>query len=780
MVRRASLAVEGLEDRALLSSLAYSLTTDQSVYQVGQPIEMTFTETNTGDQPVTVAVIPTDFSVSQNNAVIWQSDPANADQPPTSETLLPGQSVSQTASWDGTEPYLTPSPGGVSQSTQVNAFGTFVISNPSAPEGLTATFQITDPFVATLTTDQSVYQLGEPVQLTYTEVNTADQSITIPRLDRDDFGITHNGTPVLSGGFLSGPGTETVAPGQVFTTSQTWNGIPMLSPYTLANLTGTFVASYGPAPNETQATTTFQIAAPSPDELVTSVTTDQPSYQAGQPVNLTFTETDDGDQPIAVLSGSVFDIDQNGSLVFTSFSGDGAVLPPTWSTLQPGQSYSQTITWNGLPTTGPLSSLAAPFTVSNDFDPNADTATFRYVAPPPNVLVTSLTTDGTVYQLGQPIQLNFTETNVGTTPVQVLEGFSNFDVKQNGTEVWNSSFPGTFPLSYSWATLQPGQSYSQTATWNGVPDQLPSADLSGSFAVSNELDPRGEAVTFQIVAPPANLLTSTITTDKPVYDFDEPIQFRFTETNSGTQPLLVLTGPAAFLVASNGIQVWGSTDAQELPSSTSWQTLQPGQSYSQSIAWDDVGGYTIDNSEDLGTFVVSDLLDPNGSSGTFQILATPYPTPSNPPPPYITVPPSLPPSNPSPSIPNPQPPKGTSVPPIAVTLSTAPTYKLGQSVRLSLTLKDVSASKVAIRESRHVETVTVQHGSTVAYESARRVHPLTARMIRASHPLKLTTLWSDKANQIGVKKLTPGTYTITVNDDGYIASTTVDLIARRK
>jgi hypothetical protein len=75
MVRRASLAVEGLEDRALLSSLAYSLTTDQSVYQVGQPIEMTFTETNTGDQPVTVSVSPTDFSVSQNNAVIWQSDP---------------------------------------------------------------------------------------------------------------------------------------------------------------------------------------------------------------------------------------------------------------------------------------------------------------------------------------------------------------------------------------------------------------------------------------------------------------------------------------------------------------------------------------------------------------------------------------------------------------------------------------------------------------------------------------------------------------------------------
>ena len=197
MARRASLIIEGLEERALLSSLAYSLTTDQSVYQVGQPIEMTFTETNTGNQPLTVEVSPTDFSVSQNNAVIWQSDPANAGQPPTSETLLPGQSVSQTASWDGTEPYAFPSIGDSPQNSQVNAFGTFVVSNPNAPQGLTATFQITDPIVSTVTTDQSIYQLGEPVQLTYREVNTSDQSITIPRAQPAGFSITHNGTPVL-------------------------------------------------------------------------------------------------------------------------------------------------------------------------------------------------------------------------------------------------------------------------------------------------------------------------------------------------------------------------------------------------------------------------------------------------------------------------------------------------------------------------------------------------------------------------------------------------------
>jgi hypothetical protein len=785
MARRASLTVEGLEDRALLSSLAYSLTTDQSVYQVGQPIELTFTETNTGDQPLTVGVSPTDFSVSQNNAVIWQSNPANVGQSPTSETLLPGQSVSQTASWDGTEAYAFPSIGDSSQSSQVNAFGTFVVSNPSEPEGLTATFRITNPLVSTVTTDQPVYQIGEAVQMTDTEVNTSDQSITIPHPQPAAFGISHNGTPVLIDAVpaIYIAGTETVAPGQVFTVSQTWNGTPMFGPSAPGDLTGTFVVGYGPSANDTEATTTFQIVAPSPDVLATSVTIDQTTYQPGQPVNMTFTETNVSDQPIPVLTGSTeFEITQSGTASLGGIINPGgpANLEPTWLTLQPGQSYSQTETWNGLPAdypAGPVISLAEPFTVSNDFDPNPDTATFQYAAPSTSVLQTSVTTDQSTYQLGQPIQLNFTETNVGTTPLEVWEGPSTFNITQNGTQVWNSLVPDLYPYTwdlgnYSWVTLQPGQSYTLTGTWNGVPDQLRSGDLSGTFAVSNWEDPHADTATFQIVAPAANAVTTTISTDKAAYDYGEPAQFTFTETNTGNQPVAVLTGPAAFEITSNGSVLWASAGDQDPASSATWQTLQPGQSYSQSFTSSGIPDVT-------GTFTVSDLLDPNGSSATIQILSMPFLPPLQPPPP-VTTPPSLPPSNPPPSNPNPQPPKETSVPPIAVTLSTEPTYKLGQSVPLSLILKDVSASKVAIKESRHLETVTVQDGSTVVYELTRKVHPLTSRMIKAGHSLKLTTLWSGKPNQAGVKKLSPGIYTIAVDDDGYAASTTVDLVARRK
>ncbi len=66
MVRsRRRLFFETLEVRSLLSGLSYSLTTDQATYQVGQTIEITFTETNTSDQPLTVEVSPTDFTVWQ-------------------------------------------------------------------------------------------------------------------------------------------------------------------------------------------------------------------------------------------------------------------------------------------------------------------------------------------------------------------------------------------------------------------------------------------------------------------------------------------------------------------------------------------------------------------------------------------------------------------------------------------------------------------------------------------------------------------------------------------
>ncbi len=188
---RTRLFFEALEARCLLSGLSYSLTTDQSTYQVGQSIQITFTETNTSDQPVTVDVAPTDFTISQNGDSIWQSNPGNANQPPPSETLQPGQSLTQTAAWDGTTPDQEES------GPSINSWGDFVVSNPNAPQDDTATFQITDPISTTLTTDQPVYQVGEPVELIATVTDTADQPITFFAGPDEAFSIDLDGTAVM-------------------------------------------------------------------------------------------------------------------------------------------------------------------------------------------------------------------------------------------------------------------------------------------------------------------------------------------------------------------------------------------------------------------------------------------------------------------------------------------------------------------------------------------------------------------------------------------------------
>ena len=75
MIRRTRLNLEPLEGRSLLSGLAYSLTTDQSAYLPGQPVEMTFQETNVSSQPVTVQEGPSidGFTVSQDGAESWMS-----------------------------------------------------------------------------------------------------------------------------------------------------------------------------------------------------------------------------------------------------------------------------------------------------------------------------------------------------------------------------------------------------------------------------------------------------------------------------------------------------------------------------------------------------------------------------------------------------------------------------------------------------------------------------------------------------------------------------------
>lgn len=113
-------------------------------------------------------------------------------------------------------------------------------------------------------------------------------------------------------------------------------------------------------------------------------------------------------------------------------------------------------------------------------------------------LATSLTTDGSSYQVGQPVVMTFQETNTSSTPTTVTDGPSvdGFDVMQAGHVIWRSN-GGINPLFIREVPLGPGQSMTLTATWNGVP-QGGSSPVSGTFEIVNQLDPHGASATITV------------------------------------------------------------------------------------------------------------------------------------------------------------------------------------------------------------------------------------------------------------------------------------------
>jgi hypothetical protein len=57
MSRQLRPSLESLETKTLLSDLSVSVTTDKSSYAVGQPVHMTFTETNVSNHDVSTRTV---------------------------------------------------------------------------------------------------------------------------------------------------------------------------------------------------------------------------------------------------------------------------------------------------------------------------------------------------------------------------------------------------------------------------------------------------------------------------------------------------------------------------------------------------------------------------------------------------------------------------------------------------------------------------------------------------------------------------------------------------
>ena len=301
MRSRRSWIIELLEGRELLSGVSYSLTTDQSNYQLGQQVNMTFTETDTGDQPVTVEVGPLNVHVAWGgDGILWQAD---SGAPPTSETLQPGQSLSRTVTWDGGDTEPNGSPFFVYGPIQAS-----IVDQPSGTLLASASFQIASPIQETLTTNGSTFQLGQPIQFTFTRTNTSDLPVT--------FGM-NGGTgafELTQGDQLVWPADSTLPnadspppipvilqPGQSWTFTDTWSGwTDASSPFsysaqaaTATSVTGSFVVTNTLDPTGPSAT--FQIQ---PSVLSYSLTESETSLPFGQPNDLTYTITNTSDQPV--------------------------------------------------------------------------------------------------------------------------------------------------------------------------------------------------------------------------------------------------------------------------------------------------------------------------------------------------------------------------------------------------------------------------------------------------------------------------------------------------
>ncbi len=238
MRRRKNLFVESLECRALLSGLTGTITTNQSVYEVGEPIEMTYTLTNTSSTSQTIAVGPSNsnFIVSEGGQTVWRSSPGVAALYLKSDTLNPGQSLSLQATWNGSI---------VTGTSTTTGSGSFVVTNQLDPSGASASFQIDSALSYQTSVSQSDYPFGTQVQLSYAITNTSSSSVTFD-LAPVDFVVTQSGNAVWEsdpGAASQAATTETLQPGQSTTESAAWNGVASEGLFAGTNVWGNFTVS---------------------------------------------------------------------------------------------------------------------------------------------------------------------------------------------------------------------------------------------------------------------------------------------------------------------------------------------------------------------------------------------------------------------------------------------------------------------------------------------------------------------------------------------------------
>ncbi len=582
------------------SPLSYSITTDKDTYSVGQPIQITYTQTNTSSQPVTANTGPSDFSITQGgqSAPVANLSGSWATQSPTS-TLEPGQSISESATWNGV--------ANVGSQDGANVLGNVTVSDSAAPQPVTAGFQIANPIVAGFTVTSSSFATGDPATLTYTATNSGDVPVTVLNSPvsfsiQEELQIQYSEVFSQTG---SGAGTlVTLQPGQSLTQSATWTPSGGQAPVGLyqAYCSGLF---NGQSAN-------FQVGVAG--SISTTFTTDKSGYSAGQPVQITLSETNTSNQPVTVNTGpSEFQITDD-SFLAADVTGTGGTQSST-QTLQPGQSFTQTATWNGVRNIGtnPGTNAWGNFAVSSQNVPLLQWATFQIANP----VTTSLVASSPTFATGQPVTLTFTETNSADVPVTVDDYSGSFEIEDLETNavVFSQTGSGTPTL----LTVQPGASLTQTATWTPSAGQAPAGSYSAQYS-----DPtQGVSTTFQIgssnnplLSAPAGVVAS-LATARSLVRLGQPMAFTLTLSNESDHTVDVSpkkkTGSATIYYGSQ--VVWQSRKL----TLRGHKTTAAGHSVKLRGVWSGNGRERVESRLAPGTYTIALSYDGYSASEMIQV-----------------------------------------------------------------------------------------------------------------------------------------------------------------
>ncbi len=379
----------------------------------------------------------------------------------------------------------------------------------------------------------------------------------------------------------------------------------------------------------------------------------------------------------------------------------------------------------------------------------------------------TLTTDQTTYQMGQPVQITYTETNNSDQTVTVLPSDYALELWHNGGELILQMPPWVGGNSANATTLGPGQSITEQQTWNGLwPfDPFNQDYITGTFQATivplSASGPGDVTADFQIVPPPAGTIVSSITAVQSGSSPDGQSEtLTVTETNEGDEPVSVPTGPAGFYFVSdgytNGIPYSYQSVSTGLPWSGSpdatWTTLQPGQSWTQTTVYNSVSS---PNNE-----VVTDIYDLNGNTTSF--VETGDASGSG------TQPAG---SKDSSTL------GGPSSAHAGSKVSTGlGTYQLGQDVRITLTIPGGEKAKLAIPRARAREQITILDDTQVISRLTRRVSTAKLTQLDAGRTVRVTKIWDGRPDQPGIPKLEPGAYTIDVVYGDYRGSMTVQIV----